>query len=509
MHLGRIVKLFFTSVTSQGIAIVVQLVIPPFFLRFYTNGIEVYGEWIALSASITYLETLNYGIQTFANNQMTILYSGGEVAAAKALQSSAFRLLLLLLLVFVVGGLCVFLVPIASLLKLTRVSARAASLTLYLLVIQMAVNMMFSFLTNSYMAVGKLHRGGHWWNVQRLFTVLLMAVALAFRSPFPVLAAVQLASLLIFLALVFFDVRRTAPVLMPSLRYADWHQVAAILKPSGHFGLISIAGFLTWQGPVLLIQLVLGPAAAGLFALVRVVFQMSRQILSIASSIIGQDITLLFGQRNWQQLRRLYELSERIVLFLVPVVSIGSLLVCPILFTIWLHKRSLYEPLLCILMAIISAVLGVKEHKTQFQSASNRHQELSFFILPGYAIMLLVSYFVMKRFGLPGFLVTWLMWEIIQTGFVLRLNEALFPPEFRISARPVFRLSVFMAAAFALAAIPAELQVDWSLVRVAGVALTATTLLGIAAYFVFGVDEVRALVVARIRARFAPGANLT
>jgi hypothetical protein len=100
MHLGRILNLFYTSVLGQGIAVVMQLVIPPFFLRFYANGIEVYGEWIALSASVTYLETLNYGIQTYANNQTTILYSGGDVEGAKAIQASAFRLLLLVMLVF-------------------------------------------------------------------------------------------------------------------------------------------------------------------------------------------------------------------------------------------------------------------------------------------------------------------------------------------------------------------------------------------------------------------------
>jgi O-antigen/teichoic acid export membrane protein len=504
MNLGRIVKLFVASVLNQGITVVMQLVIPPFFLRFYTNGIEVYGEWIALSASITYLETLNYGIQTYSNNQMTILYSGGDVEAAKAVQSSAFRLLLLVILVFIVGGLFVLLVPIATLLKLTHVSQQAARVTLYLLVVQLAVNMMFSFLTNSYMAIGMLHRGGHWWNAQRLSSVVLMAVAIWYRSSFTVLAAAQLTSVLLFLGLVYFDVRRTAPVLLPSLRFGSWHQVAGILKPSGHFGLIAIAGFLTWQGPVLLIQLVLGPAAAGVFALVRVVFQMSRQILSIASGVIGQDITLLFGQRDWQQLRRLYDLSERVVLFLVPVVSVGSLLMCPILFTVWLHKRNLYDPLLCILMAIVSAVLGIKEHKTQFQSASNKHQELSSFILPGYAIMLVVSYFVMQPLGLPGFLLTWLVWEIIQTGYVLRLNEALLPPEFRISARPVLRLSVFMAAAFILAAIPAQLEVNWPLDRVAAMAFITTTLLGIAAYYLFGVEEVRSLIIGRIRGRLAP-----
>ncbi len=58
-------------------------------------------------------------------------------------------------------------------------------------------------------------------------------------------------------------------------------------------------------------------------------------------------------------------------------------------------------------MAMISAVLGVKEHKTQFQSSSNKHEDMSLFIVAGYAIMLAVSLVTMKMYGLNGFVVTW------------------------------------------------------------------------------------------------------
>ena len=220
--------------------------------------------------------------------------------------------------------------------------------------------------------------------------------------------------------------------------------------------------------------------------------------------MVSQDITMLFGQRNWvTSLRRLYDLSERVVLFLIPVVSVGSLLMCPFLFTVWLHKRTLYEPLLCVLMAIASAVLGIKEHKTQFQSSSNEHEELSLFILGGYTVMLIASVFALKAFGLPGFMVCWITWEIIQTVFVLRLNAKLFPAELHVSMDPLKRLALFMTVAFAIAAVPAYRGMGWSLPVVVAVALLVTAALGVAAYFVFGLGEVREILESRIRRRFA------
>ena len=503
MNLRRILQLLVTSILGQGVTIIMQLLIPPFFLRFYPSGIEVYGEWIALSASVNYLSTLNYGIQTYANNQMTILYNRGDVEGAKTIQASAFRLLLTFFTLFAAAGLVVFIIPVASLLRLRHETPAVASLTLYLLILQIAFNMMYSLLANSYMVVGKLHRGNYFQSAQRLFMILTMAVALFFRAPLTLLAGIQLGSLFLFFLIILFDLKRVAPVLIPSLRYGSWAQVRDILKPSGHFGLISIAGFLTWQMPVIVIQRVLGPSAVGVFSLVRVVFQMSRQILSIASGIIGQDITLLVGREDWKLLRRLYDLSERVVLFLIPIVSIGSLLLCPFLFTVWLHKRALYSPLLCLLMAIVSAVLGIKEHKTQFQSSSNRHEDLSVFILIGYTAMLLVSLFTMHWYGLTGFIVTWLVWEIIQTAFVLRLNDRMFPAEHRISAAPMIKLCVFMTIAFALSIWPVYQEAAWPLTWVVACAVAYTGVLGLIAYYVFDVDEIRSLLATRLRSRLA------
>jgi O-antigen/teichoic acid export membrane protein len=507
MNIRRIVQLLFTTLLGQGITIISQLLIPPFFLRFF--GLEVYGEWIALSASVDYLGTLNYGIQNYANNQTTILFNGGDVKGAKDVQASAFRLLLLLFVSFAVIGLVVFFIPVASLLKLKHENAHVASLALYLLILRVAFNMMFSLLANSYMVVGKLHRGNYFQSAQRLFMVLSMAVAIFMHASFPVLAGIQLGSLFLFFFLILIDVRRVAPILLPDLRYGSWKQVREIIKPSGHFGLIAMAGFLTWQGPVLIIQIVLGSAQVGIFQLVRTVFQMSRQILSIASNTISQDITLLVGKNDWRQLRRLYDLSERIVLFLIPIVSIGSLLMCPFLFTVWLHKRAYYDWKLCTMMAIISAVLGIKEHKTQFQSSSNKHEDLSIFILIGYSVMLLVSVATMKFLGLYGFLGTWLIWELIQTQFVLGLNDKMFPEEHRISTQPVVRLTVFMTIAFALSAYPAYREVNWGLAWTVVCAVLVTAAFGIGGYFVFEVDEVRSLLAARFKNRFAPKASTT
>jgi len=498
MRLKRILQLLITAFLGQGLTVLMQLLVPPFFLKFYGQGVEVYGEWIALSASVNYLGTLNYGVQTYANNQMTILFTRGDIPGAKAIQASAFRLLLLVLAVFLIGGLAVFLLPIASMLRLRHVAPLASQITLYLLILQIGVNMFFSLLTNSYMAVGRLHRGNYISSAQRFVWIISMAIAVAMRSSFPTLAAIQLISLLLFTAYALIDLRHTERVLVPSLRDGSWAEVGRMLKPSGHFGLIALAGFLTWQGPVIVIQRVLGPAMVTLFSLVRVVFQMSRQILSMASNVIAQDITMLVGKADWNELRRLYDLSERVVLFLIPVVSIGSLLMCPLLLRLWLHNRIAYYPSLCIEMAVVSAILGLKEHKTQFQSSSNAHEKLSTRIFIGYAVMLTISVYTMRAWGVAGFIITWLVWELLQTAYVVYLNHKLFPDDAQIDNSLLRRFLIFITIAFALTSYPAIAAAHWPLAISTGVALACILVLAVAAYATFRIDEIRTLLMQRV-----------
>src|SRR3954447_22604054 len=92
MSLWRIAKTGTTLMSGQGVNLITQLVLPPIFLRKY--GVSIYGEWLTLSATVIYLSTLNFGLQTFANNQVAIHYNRGEVEQAHVVQSTTLLLLL-------------------------------------------------------------------------------------------------------------------------------------------------------------------------------------------------------------------------------------------------------------------------------------------------------------------------------------------------------------------------------------------------------------------------------
>ena len=507
MSLKRILKLLAAFFVSQGVSVINQLLVPPLFLHRYPRGVEMYGEWVALTAAISYLGTLNYGIQNYANNQMTLHYNRGEQEDAKRVQSSALRLILIMVLVVTVIGVSILFMPVSRWMGLRHVSSAAAATTLFLMALQLVATWFFSFLSNSYQVIGELHRGANWQNAQRLTAVLTLATFLWVGASFPILALVQLSSMVLFALIVLIEIRIRAPILLPSLRYGNRQDMIGVLKPSAYYGLYAFSAFFCWQGPVLLIQKVLGPAAVAVFALSRVVFNMSRQLLIILTYSISQEAINVIARRSWVQLRRIYDLSERVVLALVPVLTVGVLLACPAIFAVWLrHDRSLYDPGICMLMAAVSAVMAVREHKYTFQYLSNVHEGIARFSLLAYGCMIVATALTLKPWGVITFMICWLAAELAIAVYVIAQNRKLFPEEFRPSLAPLPRIAIVLVLAFAAATWPALHDASWPLLKIAVVAITAAAILSLVSFFVFGLRDVRDVFVNRFRRRFAPSA---
>jgi len=503
MSLRRILKLLGAFFMSQGVATLSQLIVPPIFLHRYPHGVEMYGEWVALTAAVSYLTTLHGGIQTYANNQMTLHYNRGEVTEAKTVQSNAMRIMMMMALLAAGIGVAFLFMPVGRWMGLRFISSRAAALTLFLFVLRLVASWVFGFVANSYQVIGKLHRAAVWQNVQRLVAMLALAGFLWVRASFPVLAVTQLATVVLFILLVVAELRLRARVLLPSLRYGRLRDISAVLKPGGYYMLMSLGGFLCWQGPVLVIEKILGPAAVAVFALTRVVFNMSRQILITMTYSISQETIDLVARRSWAQLRRIYDLSERVVLLLDASISVGVLLACPLILNVWLHNGGLYQPGVCMLMAAVSAVMGIREHKYMFQRQSNRHEEVAKVAFVVYLGMILAGALTIKVWGVEGYIACWLVAELLIATYVIRQNRKLFPAEFLPSIAPLPRAVALLVVGFGAAAWPVWHDGSWPLLRVGAVAAAGTLVLLAVSYFVFGARAVQAVFEDRLRRRFA------
>jgi O-antigen/teichoic acid export membrane protein len=488
MTISRIAKLFAAANISQAVNILTQLLLPPTFLHVFGTGL--YGQWITLSASISYLSTLNYGLQTYTNMQMTIHYNRGEIQACRELQSAGLRILLSAFVASAALLLFVFFVPLQSWLHLT-IPQRSAQLTLYFFGLQAMSTMVFGFFAGSYMVFGEAHRGANTSSAYQLLSTLTTAGLVLFRAPFAFIAAIQVLVTLSFSAFLYFDLSKRAPDIKPTVQYWKTGSLSEILKPSAQYMLLASGNLLAFQVPVVLMQRILGPAAVVVYSVTRTIYSMSRRLLYLVTNSLGPEVTIIYGQQDWSRLYRLYDLSERVILLLVPPITFGSMLATPLLMKLWLHKANLYNPSVCILLGLTVSVLSIKEHKYQFQFSSNKIAAISYLTIVSYTVLSLIAVPAMLRFGLQGFLVTWLVCETLQLFYLLHLNDLLFGESAKLDHNPVYKLFGVLAVGTCALYWPIVhiTQYDYLLQTI--VALGCTVLTAVASYWIFRVDEVR------------------
>ena len=499
MSLRRIAKLFAAQNANQLVVILQQLLLPPAFLHIM--GTSLYGQWLALSAAISYLSTFNYGLQTYTNMQMTIHYNRGELQETREVQSAGLRILFSAFAGAAVLLLVVFAIPLTSWLKLT-VSPLSAHITLYLLGMQIMASMLFGFFSGSYMVFGEAHRGAHFGNLNQLLGMLTIVGLVLLREPFAVIAAGQLSVTLLLAAyLGLYDLPRRCPDIRPSLRYWRKGALASTLKPSAQYMLLASSQLLSYQVPVLLMQRFLGPEIVVVYSVTRTVYSMSRRLLYLVTNSLQAEITLIYGQQDWPRLHKLYALSERVILLMTPPITFGSMLATPLLLQLWLHKGHIFRPGVCIVLGLTISILSIKEHKYQFQFSSNKVESIAWQTLLAYGLTSLLSIPLMHQFGIQGYLGLALISETLQLFYLLHLNDRLFAGQVKLDHKPVYQMLAIMVACTAIFFWPI-LHIRSVPYLLQGVMATVSTLLLSAfCYWIFQVDELRSMLWGKLAAR--------
>lgn len=497
--LNRILKMLAAQGANVVVILITQALLPPIFLHAY--GVVAYGEWLVLSATVAYLANLNFGITTYAANELTILHQRGDDQQYRRLQASTLALILVLVAIGILASVAVGLLPLPRLLHLRTIGRGEAGLTAFFLGLQMTSHILGGYYNNLFMVVQETHRGTMWWNARRLAATLVAAVLAMLHLSFAVNAFGQFAAVLLCTIATIFALRRRMKGLPMGLRGANWTTAKATLKPSGMFGLVFMQTFLLFQVPVILLQRILGPEVVVVFTISRTVLGTARQMLTIITSAIAPEITFSFGSGDRKKLLEIFHYSERLVFSLIPVANLGAYLFSPLLLAIWLHKPGLFDRDTYILMVLISAVMSMREHKQFFQFSTNVHHRLALIVFWGNLAMIAASIPLTLRFGLDGFLYAWLVSETTQMALLYRENKKLFAGHSSITVVPVLKLAAFLGIALPLSVFLLDYSSLHSFVVLAIIATAGTGVIFTASYFVFGLNAVKDRAFARLAKR--------
>ena len=468
--------------------LITQFLLPPAFFHYY--GVSKYGEWLVLTATVSYLSTLNFGITTYASNELTMLRKRGEIDSYRKLQGSTLALLLCMICAGIAVSSSVFLLPLPMLLHLSTLSPMEVRLTAFFLGLQVMVNILAGYYDGLFMVVEKTHLGYIWPTVRRLSIALICIPLAMVRSQFHVIAIGQFATALVVMLLAVSALKRRMGNLPLGLEGANWKTAKATLAPSGMFAMIFTQNFLIYQAPLILLQWILGPAVVVLFSISRTILATARQMLAFITNAIAPEITFSFAVRDMKKLLYIFHYSEKIVFAGIPIANLGAFLFSPILLQVWLHKPSLFDPFTYGLMALISGAMSMREHKQFFQFSTNTHKRLAIIVFFGNLLMIAVSVPCTIKFGLHGFMFVWLVSEVSQMGLIYHENKKLFHNDPSINLIPVVKLAAVMLVSLPICIVLLNYAQQRSMTIVGGAAVIGVMLVAAESYFVFGLKDV-------------------
>ncbi len=458
--LKGIAKNLSASLSSHLVAILQQFALTPLWLKNY--GADGFGEWQALSASVAYLGTLDFGIQTFVNQDLTVRYHNGDMDQFHVQQSTALRMLFGMAIVVASLALVAFVLPIEHWLKMDgsgpgpAVPAQVVRGTIFVMALQVLSNILFGFFSGQFMVIGKAYVGQYWSNAKNASQILFAVPFLWMHRSFEAVAVAQLTAVWVCMAGTLVTLFVLGRDIFPTLRYWDGASVGKILGPSGYFALIYSSNFMLYQVPMILLQRGVGPGIVAVFSISRTIFSMTRNVMNSFTQAIGPEVTTLYARKDWGKLSKLYDYSERLVFAMIPVANVGTLFLCPVLLAVWAHKPELFNVDVYVLFAAVSIVMSAKEHKFQFQFSTNTHRELARFMFGTYVALVATWWVAIPRFGVLGLLWGWFAVELLQVLYIMRLNVKFFAHHEALDARYPVRLTLLSLALLAatVAALP-------------------------------------------------------
>jgi O-antigen/teichoic acid export membrane protein len=441
--LQRVFKNIAALGVGQIIHILSQLALPPVFIAAY--GVDGFALWLLLTAATSHLCTLDFGLQTYLVNELTLLHHRGERARFHQIQSVGVRLALALVAIGLAATAAVIVLPMGNWLGFSYTPD--TRLTLCFLSLQILGAILFGQFNGLYRVIGQAQRGVNWQNLQRALTLVGTLALAAGRAPFWAIAATQAACIIVVLVTVLMHLRRTSPEIFPRSDYWSANDARQILGQSAFFGLFSLNQLLVFQIPVLLLNRFVSPSAVVAYSVGRTLFSFVRQLANLLMAALAPELTRLMGSKDKATLGRTYRSVESIICATAFVGCIGVFLISPWCLKYWLRKPELFDAALFLLLMLSSLAMLVKESKLYFQHATNEHIPTAVITSAAYGAMLGCAIPAIRLWGATGLLVTWLLSEMVQILFLHRYNARLIGDGHGFSAVALVKLGAATACA--------------------------------------------------------------
>ncbi len=397
--------------------VLIRLVQVPLLLAFV--GVEDYGRWLVLSSLPSWLTLANLGFGSVASNEMTMAVAAGDIPKARSLYSTTFLLITGIAVAgFLLSLALVPFIPWEDFLKVSSSRHRELSAAMIWLVMSVFVSFYGELFGGRYRAAQKAHLGMLLSSLKPWISLLLLFLVLNFSTRFDYIAFATFCSLLVYLLLLQWLSFRALPELNFSLLHVQKKWFKDLFKKGVAFQAFPLGNALLFQGNLLVVQFVLGPAAVALFGTARTLVRSVNQVISLIMHSIWPELSYRFGSGDMVSSARLHRIGVGLSVLAAGFGVLVLAIIGPYMYELWVGKTiSLpLQLLLVFLLPIPFNALWITS--SVVHSACNQHEGLAKRYLVA-TILSLLSCVVLAHFqGMEGAALSTLVVDVLLIPYV-------------------------------------------------------------------------------------------
>ncbi len=407
----RLLKGVGANAYGQLVSIGVQLLSVPVFLHFW--GLNLYGEWLILSAIPAYFGLSDIGFATVAGNDMAMRVAQDDRSGALEVYQSVWLLISgMSLLVAAIAALLLSTLPLGSMLALPHIPAAQAAATMFVLILYVLVGLQGGVLNAGFRSSGRYAYGTTLSNTTRLAEWLLAVATLACGG-----GVVQVACALLLgrcggTACQWLALRRELPWLRLGCAAGRRATVRRLFKPALAFMAFPLGQALNIQGMILVLGLTLAPSAVVVFSTYRTLTRLLIQAVSLLNHAVWPEISAAYGAGSMTLVRSLHRKGSMAAFWIglagAVCLGIGGIWVIGA----WVRHAFAPDPLLLALLLLAAFLNILWQTSSMVLMATNRHQLISLFFLASTAGGLLLSALLIRLLGIDGAAMAMILAEV-------------------------------------------------------------------------------------------------
>lgn len=361
---------------GQLITVAIQLASVPLFLYFW--GIDLYGEWLILSAIPAYLSLSDIGFASVAANDMTMRMAKKDKVGTLEVYQSIWIFICGISIV-VGSGLTVLIIsiPLNDIFSISNISIENTRNALVAMMLYVLIGLQIGVLSAAFRSVGRYAFGTMINNTVRLTEWLTSIVALTLGGSVFAIAMTMLAVRFIGLIIMWVILRRQEPWLNLGFQEASVQKIYDLFKPAVAFMVFPLGLAFSLQGAVLLIGAMLGPVAVVIFSTYRTLTRLLVQMITMINQAVWPEISAAYGAEKMDLVVQLHRRSSSVT-FWIALVAIPALwFMGNCVISVWTNHAVEQNSVLLLLLLTVIFLNVLWQTSWVTLMATNMHQRIS------------------------------------------------------------------------------------------------------------------------------------